>query len=342
MRTPPLLAIRSIAWHGSGMRIHIQNPSADDLFAITPAQWNAACARAGETGHRVSFGADAAGFAAAIATAEVLIAQPGTVRTLLPFAAPNLRILFCTAAGLDRLMPFDWLPPRLVLVNNRGVHGTKMADYAAMALLMLNARVPAFADAQRRQLWAPHYVPPIGGRHATVVGAGDLGSAVARAARALGVRTTGVRTRAEPHPDFHRVVAIADLDAVLPESDFLVLACPLLPATRNLLSRRRLGLLPHGGAVVNVGRGALLDQEALADLLEAGELSGAVLDVFDPDPLPPGHRLWTTPNLLITPHVSTDDPISYNPASLDVFFANLQAWREGRSMPNRVDPRRGY
>ena len=133
------------------MRVHIQNPAADDLFAITPAQWDAACARAGESGHRASFAADAAGFAAAIGSAEVLIAQPGTVRALLPFAAPDLRILFCTAAGLDRLMPFDWLPPRLVLINNRGVHGAKMADYAAMALLMLNARVPAFADAQRRQ-----------------------------------------------------------------------------------------------------------------------------------------------------------------------------------------------
>jgi len=324
------------------MRIHIQNPSADDLFAITPAQWDAACARAGEFGHHASFGADAAECGAAIGAAEVLIAQPGTVRALLPLAAPDLRLLFCTAAGLDRIMPFDWLPPRLVLVNNRGVHGTKMADYAAMALLMLNARVPAFAHAQCRQLWAPHFVPPISGRHVTVVGAGDLGSAVARAARRLGLRTTGVRTRAEPHPDFDRVVASAELDAALPESDFLVLACPLLPATRNLLDRRRLGLLPRGAAVVNVGRGALLDQEALADLLEAGELPGAVLDVFDPDPLPPGHRLWTTPNLLVTPHVSTDDPSSYNPASLDIFFANLKAWREGRDMPNRVDPRRGY
>jgi glyoxylate/hydroxypyruvate reductase A len=324
------------------MRIHIQNPSADDLFSITPAQWDAACARAGETGHHASFGATGAEFAAAIGSAEVLIAQPGTVRRFLPFVAPHLHLLFCTAAGLDAIMPFTWLPPRLVLVNNRGVHGAKMTNYAAMALLMLNARVPAYADAQRRQRWAPHFVPPISGRHVTVVGTGDVGSAVARAARLLGVSSTGVRTRAEPHPDFHRVVAVAELDAVLPESDFLVLACPLLPATRNLLNRDRLALLAHGAAVVNVGRGALLDQEALADLLEAGELSGAVLDVFDVEPLPPGHRLWTTPNLFITPHVSTDDPTSYNPASLDIFLVNLQAWREGRAMPNRVDPRRGY
>lgn len=324
------------------MRIHIHNPAADDLFAITPAQWEAAAARAGETGHQVSFGADVQNFAAAIGGAEVLIAQPGTVRALLPFTAPRLRLLFCTASGLDPLMPFDWLPPGLVLLNNRGVHGAKLEEYAAMALLMLNARLPLYAAAQRRQQWVPHFVPPIRGRHATVVGTGDLGAAAGRAARKHGLRTTGVRTRAEPHPDFDRVMATAELDAALAEADFLVLACPLLPSTRNLIDRRRLGLLPRRAGLVNVGRGALLDQEALADLLEAGELSGAVLDVTDPMPLPPGHRLWTVPNLLLTPHVSTDDPVAYNPASLKIFFNNLAAWREGRPMPNRVDPRRGY
>jgi phosphoglycerate dehydrogenase-like enzyme len=324
------------------MRIHIQNPSANDLFAVTPAQWEQAAARAGEPGHQVSFGSDAQDFANSINEAEVLVAQPGTVRRLLPFTAPHLRLLFCTAAGLDALMPFDWLPPGLMLVNNRGVHGGKMADYATMALLMLNARVPAFAHAQARQQWTPQYVQPIAGRHATVVGTGDVGSAVGRAARTLGLRASGVRTRAKPHPDFHRVVSIDELDRVLPESDFLVLACPLLPNTRNLLNRRRLALLPRGAAVVNVGRGALLDQQALAERLAAGELSGAILDVVEPEPLPPGHALWSTPNLVITPHVSTDDPVGYNPASLAIFFANLQAWREGRQMPNQVDPQRGY
>jgi phosphoglycerate dehydrogenase-like enzyme len=264
------------------MRIHIQNPAPEHLFAITPAQWESACARAGESPHQVTIGADAAEFAAAIDTAEVLIAQPGTVRRLLPFAAPRLRLLFCTAAGLDAIMPFSWVPPGLALLNNRGVHGGKMADFATMALLMLNARVPAYADAQRRQLWVPHFTSPISGRHVTVLGVGDVGSAVARAARRLGVRATGVRTRPVPHPDFDRVVAAAELDTVLPASDFLVLACPLLPATRNLLNRRRLELLPRGTAVVNVGRGGLLDQEALADLLAAGHLSGAVLDVVEP------------------------------------------------------------
>jgi phosphoglycerate dehydrogenase-like enzyme len=324
------------------MRIHIQNPSADDLFAITPAQWEAACARAGEAGHQASFGATAADLEAALPEAEALVAPPAVVGRALPFAAPKLKMVFFTAAGLDRAMPLDRLPPEVVLVNNRGVHGAKVFEYATMALLMLNARVPAYAHAQRAGIWREHFVPVIRGRRATVVGAGDLGAAAARAARALGMATTGVRTRAEPHPDFDRVVAVDALDDVLPETDFLVLACPLLPSTRGLLDARRIALLPRGAGLVNVGRGALLDQEALCAALEAGALGGAVIDVTTPEPLPPDHPAWHTPNLLITPHVSADNPETYNPDSLDIFLANLRAWREGRSMPNRVDRARGY
>ena len=99
---------------------------------------------------------------------------------------------------------------------------------------------------------------------------------------------------------------------------------------------------PAGAAIVNIGRGPLIDQEALCDLLEDGKLSGAVIDVFDPEPLPPGHRMWSVPNLVVTPHISADSPETYNPDSLDIVFANLAAWRDGRAMPNRVDLSRGY
>jgi len=129
---------------------------------------------------------------------------------------------------------------------------------------------------------------------------------------------------------------------VLPQTDFLVLACPLTQATRNLMDRRRLGLLPAGAGLVNIGRGGLLDQDALCDLLQHDALSGAVLDVFTPEPIPAGHRLWTTPNLIISPHTSADDPATYNPRSLDIFLDNLRAWRDGRPLPNRLDIVRGY
>ena len=160
-----------------------------------------------------------------------------------------------------------------------------------------------------------------------VVGLGSLGGAVAGQAARFGMQVVGVRTRAEPHPDCARVVAVPGLDAELPGAEFLVLATPLTDATRGLLDRRRIGLLPAGAGVVNIGRGALVEQDALCDALDVGALGGAVLDVFVPEPVPPGHRLWGTRNLVMTPHVSADDPKTYNPNSLDIFFRNLRALR---------------
>ena len=94
--------------------------------------------------------------------------------------------------------------------------------------------------------------------------------------------------------------------------------------------------------MVNIGRGELLDQDALCDMLDQGHLSGAVLDVFTPEPIPADHRLWSTPNLIISPHTSADDPATYNPRSLDIFLENLRAWRDGKPLPNRFDIVRGY
>lgn len=326
------------------MRIHIQNPPPDDLFVITQTQWHDAVARSPDVGlgHDVSYADNDAGFERGIADAEVLIGTPGTLKGRFPAQAPRLHTIFVMAAGMDKLMPFDWLPPGAVLLNNRGAHGPKMREFALMALAMLNNRMPAYATQQRAGAWVGHFTTILKGKRVTVVGTGDLGGNAGAAARSQGMIATGVRTRAAPHPDFDRVVAIADLDAVLPESEFLVLACPLLPATRNLMDRRRLGLLPKGAGLLNVGRGGLLDQEALCDLLEGGHLGGAIIDVTTPEPLPPDHRAWSTPNLVITPHVSADSPATYNPDSLDILFENLRARRDGRALPNAVDLVRGY
>ena len=324
------------------MRIHVQTRPEDADFALTPAQWRDAAARAGEPAHAMSFGLSPADWEAVRGEVELLVAGTGALRGLGKLCAPALRAVFVAAAGVDGLAPFDWLPAGAMLLNNRGTHAAKAGEYIAMAVLMLAARVPAMVTAQREGQWRPAFTAPLAGRRVTIVGTGDLGSAGARTLRQLGVSTTGIRTRAEPHPDFSGVAAVADFEAVLADTEFLVLACPLTPATRGLLDRRRMGLLPAGAGVVNIGRGALLDAAALCDALDAGTLSGAVLDVFDPEPLPPGHRMWRTPNLVITPHVSCDDPASYNARSLDILFANLRALRHGAPAPNRVDLARGY
>lgn len=323
------------------MRVHVQNVADAPNFVLTPAQWRDACARAGEAPD-ISFGDTDAAFTTGLRDAEALICEPAALLGRLPLAAPRLRLVFSLTAGVDRLAPFGWLPPDAALVTSSGIHAQKAGEYVAMALLALNTRLPDTVAAQREQAWRRHFTPSLRDRRLTVLGTGDLGAAGARQARHFGMRTTGVRTSTQPHPDFDRVVAVADLDSVLPETDALLLAAPLTEATRGLIDRRRLGLLPEGAGVINIGRGPLLDHDALCDLLDAGRLGGAVLDVFPVEPIPPSDRLWTTPNLIITPHVSCDDPGEYNARALDVFFEHLRALREGRALRNRVDTMRGY
>jgi phosphoglycerate dehydrogenase-like enzyme len=326
------------------MRIHIQNPVNDPLFLFSREMWDAAVARSPDvgTGHQVTIGDTDGDFAEGIAEAEALVTEIGVVATKFPCAAPRLKLLFITNAGLDRLAPFDWVPPGVVLLNNSGVHAAKAGEFAIMSVLMLANRVPEMVTHQRAGRWQKLWGAVLDGRRVTVVGLGALGGAAAMQAERFGMHVTGVRTAAKPHPHCVEVIAAADIDRVLPETEFLVLACPLTDATRGLIDRRRLNLLPNGAGVVNIGRGALIDQEALCDLLDNGRLSGAVLDVFTLEPIPPGHRLWNTRNLIISPHTSADDPNIYNPRSLDLFFDNLRAWREGRPMPNLFDPARGY
>lgn len=329
------------------MRIHLQNPVNDPLFRFSREMWDAAVARAGGrageigAGHVMSLGETAGELTEGMAQAEALISDTGTIKASFPLHAPQLRLIMATSAGLNLLAPFDWLPPGVGLLNNSGTHADKAGEFALMSVLMLANRIAGFVTDQRAGRWNKRWGSVLRGRRVVVVGLGSLGGAAAKHFTAFGMHVTGVRTRAEPHPCCAEVITIADLDQALAAAEFLVLACPLTEATRNLIDRRRLALLPDGAGLVNIGRGALLDQDALCDALDAARLA-AVLDVFTPEPVPPGHRLWSTPNLIMSPHTSADDPNTYNPDSLDIFFANLLARRDGRPMPNLFDVQRGY
>jgi phosphoglycerate dehydrogenase-like enzyme len=274
--------------------------------------------------------------------AEALVTDVSVIRALFPVATPKLKLLFVTNAGLDKLAPFDWLPPGVILLNNSGTHAAKAGEFGIMAILMLANRVPAMVTHQREGVWHKLWGAVIGGRRVTIVGLGTLGGAIADQAARFGMRVTGVRAHPAPHPACEQVIGTDALESVLSETEFLVLACPLTQATRGLITRKHLECLPSSAGVVNLGRGELIDQDALCDLLDQEHLSGAVLDVFAPEPIPPGHRLWTTRNLVISPHTAADDPATYNPRSLDIFLENLRAWRDGRDLPNRFDIARGY
>ena len=330
------------------MRIHVQNPPNDPHFDITEEQWRAALARNPDMGAlEATFARDDAGFAKAIPEAEVLLTWTRQLRArfpqgALPGMAPRLRVIATTSAGLDPAAPFDWLPDNVALLNNRGTHADKAGEFGIMALLMLQARLPAFADQQRRGEWKPLYSSTLAGRTVVIVGIGSLGGGIARRAQQFGMRVVGVRHGQDPHPDCDETHPTEALDTVLPRAEFLVLACPLTERTRNLLSRERIALLPAGARLVNVARGPVWDQEAVLDALSAGHLEGCVTDVTVPEPPPPDHRIWSTPGMVVTPHVSADDVLRYNDSTLDILMENLRALREGRPLPNRVDPSKGY
>ncbi len=239
------------------MRIHIQNLPPLYSEAITMTQWQAAAQRAGllDGQHHVTLGDDMAAFTRNAGEVEALVTATRATARLFPTDAPRLRLMFCTSAGLDPV-PFDSLPPGVQVLNNRGVHGPKAGEYGIMALLMLANAIPALVTSQQAQRWDRRLSSVLAGRRVTVVGLGSLGGAVADHAARFGMRVTGVRARPAPHPACERVLPTAALDEVLPETEFLVLACPLTAATRNILDRRRIGLLPAGAGVVNIGRGA--------------------------------------------------------------------------------------
>jgi glyoxylate/hydroxypyruvate reductase A len=326
------------------MRIHIQNPVDDPLFHFSRSMWQTAAARAPDMAqdHIITIGDTATDFIDAMRDAEALVCDVGVIRSQFPCLAPRLKLLFVTNAGLDKLAPFDWLPPGVALLNNRGVHAVKSGEFAIMAVLMLSNRVPEMVTHQRAGRWRKLWGTVLRGKRLTVVGLGTLGGATAHHGGQFGMRVTGIRANPSPHPDCVDVLGTDRLDEVLPRTDYLVLACPLTDRTRGLLGRDRLARLPSGAGIVNIGRGELLDQDALCDLLDSGHLSGAVLDVFTPEPIPPGHRLWTTRNLIISTHTAADDPDTYNPHSLDIFLENLRAWGDGRPLPNLFNIERGY
>jgi glyoxylate/hydroxypyruvate reductase A len=329
------------------MRIHIQNlPSQPAVFTVTPEQWTDAQARAGAVGagHEVSFGETDAEFTAVAGEVEVLVAGSAAIKHFLPMLqpdrAPALRLIFSVAAGVDGLPPEAM--PGVPFANNRGAHAEKAAEFVTMALLMLANGMPECIADQQNHHWGRRFTRGLRGRTLTVLGLGAMGGASAELAAHFGMRVTGLRTTPAPHPACERVLSIDGLDEILPDTEFVLLSCPLTPATRKILDRRRIALLPQGASVVNIGRGPLIEQEALCDALDSGHLAGAVLDVFDPEPVPADDRIWTTRNMVMTPHVSVDDAVSYIPRSLDIFFANLAALQRGEPLLTPVDFTRGY
>lgn len=208
----------------------------------------------------------------------------------------RLRVLQTLSAGVDWLR--GRLPAGVIVCNARGVYDGPVAEWVLGAILAMQRGLIRARDAQHATDWRPFEPDQLAGRRAVILGFGSIGSAVAERLRPFGVDVVGVaRTRREG------VLALEDLDEVLPIADILIDLLPLSTETTRLLDARRLGLLPPGALFVNAGRGGTVDTMALVDLARSGRLRAA-LDVTDPEPLAPDHPLWRLPGVLISPHVA--------------------------------------
>ena len=256
--------------------------------------------------------------------------------------ARRLRLVHSTSAGIERYLPLDWLPSGAAFTNSSGIHTEKAREYITWALPALHAGLPRFTQAQKERRWDRTLTGLIAGKHLAVLGLGGLGGAVAEAARALGLRVTAVTRSGKPSP-MMRVFSIEHLAAVLPTADFLVVACPLTPATRGLIGADAIARLPSTASVVNIGRGPIVDTAALCAALKENRLAGALLDVFDVEPLPADSPIWDTPGLLVTPHVSCDAP-DYISRSMQILGRNVKRLFDGSAsqFENRVDGDLGY
>jgi len=280
-------------------------------------------------------------FNSSMSTSNILIAWNFPTSNLKK-NSPNLKWIHCISAGIEHLLPLDWMFEGLVLTNNSGVHSKKAGEYGLMSVLMLQNHLPKIITNQKNKKFVSLFSNPIAGKTIVVVGTGSLGGAMIRHLALLGPNIIGVNRKGGTVKGCSKVITIDKIDSVLPEADILYLAMPETPETKNLISRKRLDILKPSCGIVNIGRQSTIDYDALCEKLRTNKIAGAILDVFSPEPIELNSKLWEVPNLIITPHVSADDGESYVRLTLDLFIKNLQLFISNKKLVNQIDKDSGY
>lgn len=242
-------------------------------------------------------------------------------------------------AGVDHLMP--WEPGALTVTNASGVASEMMAEYVIGGMLALSIGLPRFLRNKAECRWQFERVAGIAARTAVIVGLGRTGRAVARLAKRMDMRVIGTRARPTVTPDVDRVYPPHRLHEALGAGDFVVICAPLLASTHHLIDARAIEAMKRGAVLIDVSRGGIVDQIALVDALVSRRLGGAVLDVFEREPLPVESPLWKLPDVIVTPHCSSVYD-GWELRAAQMFCDNLERWRNGARLSNVVDPARGY
>jgi len=280
-------------------------------------------------------------FNSSMSSSDILIAWNFPTSNLKKIS-PNLKWIHCISAGIDHLLPLDWMFKGLVLTNNSGVHSKKAGEYGLMSVLMLQNHLPKIITNQKNKKFVSLFSNPIAGKTIVVVGTGSLGGAMIRHLSRLGPNIIGVNRKGGTVKGCSKVITVDKIDSVLPEADILYLATPETPETKNLISRERLDLLKPSCGIVNIGRQSAIDYDALCEKLKTKKIAGAILDVFSHEPIKSDSKLWEIPNLIITPHVSADDGESYVRLTLELFMKNLELFINNKPLVNQVNKKFGY
>jgi phosphoglycerate dehydrogenase-like enzyme len=272
-----------------------------------------------------------------IADAEILYAWKFPPQ--LYAKAGRLRWLQVMGAGVDWAMVPE-LPASVQVTRAPGVFGPWMAEYVIGWCSWVTQKMKVYREAQRQRRWLDHVLPDrLAGKTVAIVGLGDIGRDIARAARGLGMRVLGVTRRGRPMREATRVYPTTAMTRALASADFVVVLLPLTDVTRGIIGSEALAAMKPTAWLINIARGAVVDETALLAALEQRRIAGAVLDVFDREPLPPSDPLWKLDNVVVTPHISgpsTPDEIA------PVFNDNLVRYLAGRPLRHVVDRRLGY
>ena len=283
---------------------------------------------------------------ATLADARVLLrgGLPGSVLDHILSRAPRLEWIHSFSAGIDRVATPAVRSRNLTVTNARGVFSRPIAEYVVMMCLAVARRLPQLLELQRERTWQPLRGRELGGMTVGIVGYGSIGSEVARLLEPFDVQVLATRRRPERGTgDLAGVelLAMDQLPELLQRSDIVLVALPLTDETAGIIGAEELQEMREDAWLINVARGRLLDEAALRRAIESGWIGGAVLDVFNEEPLPPDSPLYELPNLIVTPHTSwSSDRVVER--SLDLFVENLERFAAGRPLENVVDLEAGY
>ena len=262
---------------------------------------------------------------------------------------PRLMWVHSATAGVERVLTPAALERGLAITNARGVFSDPIAEYVLMMILAVSRRLPLLMELQREKTWQPLEGREMADVTVGIVGLGSIGRRVAELALTMGARVVAIRRQAdtEASDEDDELTALIDMlpvdgiNELMAQSDFIVLALPLTADTTNMFNAELLAHAKPGAWLVNIARGALVDDRALIRAVREGRLGGAVLDAFREEPLPADSELYTTSNIIVTPHTSWSSGRVLD-RSIELFCENLERFRRGEPLANLVDPNAGY